>query len=35
MGVSQGCCVCLPIHINKAKADNAKNFAKTKAEMEK
>jgi hypothetical protein len=35
MGMASGCCVCLPMHINKIKADNARDYKKAQAEFEK
>lgn len=35
MGMASGCCVCLPMHIKKIRADNAKDYQKSKEMFEK
>ena len=35
MGVASGCCVCLPMHVKKIRAENARDYQKSKEMFEK
>jgi hypothetical protein len=35
MGMASGCCVCLPMHVKKSRAENSENYEKSKQMFEK